>query len=198
MPLFQIDTTKPSKKFLQDILDNSDQILNEYNENKKDLYIYESAGCIGWWVTIPYRFGFTENSKYLPTISNILKTTLESTTLLTVMISDVIPDVPQAVHTEELPEGISRYHIPIKFNPNARLNILTDGEFKAYEWSDHNVFEFDEPEIPHYISCPGGGNRVVVMVDLFEGNIKDKQLNYIKQWYDNWEGGNNYHQVKTA
>ncbi len=198
MPLFPIDTTQPSKKFLQDILDNSSQVLKEYDNNKKDLYIYESAGCIGWWITIPYRFGLTENSKHLPSLIDILNTTKDKTNLLMVMISDVTPGIPQSPHTEELPEGISRYHIPIKYNPTARLNVLTNGEYKAYEWTDHNVFEFDEAGNPHYITCPGGDNRIVIMVDLFDGDITEQQLKDIEQWYVDWEDSVPYHQVKMA
>lgn len=196
MPLFPIDTSSPEKTFLQDILDNSEQILKEYDDNKKDLYIYESGGCIGWWVTLAYRFGLIENSKYLPSLINILNSSKDETHVLMVMISDVISNVPQTPHTEELPDGITRYHVPVKYNPNARLNVLTEGIYKPYKWGKNNVFEFDEAHIPHYISCVGDdGNRIVIMVDIFEGSLSDKKLKEITQWYDEWEGSVNYHKV---
>ena len=196
MALVKFDASSEQYKFLQGILDNSEQILKEYNRNKHNLNIMETNHCLGWWITMPYRFGFEEESKQLPTLSDIL-TPIKN--LTTVMISDVNSNLPQGIHVEDLPKSVRRFHIPIKHNPNARLNVLEDNVWNAYEWNENDVFEFTNFYDPHYISCPGNaGNRIVVMVDLFEGDITDKQLNDIKQWYDNWETSVNYHQVKKA
>ena len=178
--------------FLQDILENSEQILKEYKDNQDKLSINETNQCLGWWVTIPYRFGLTEDSKYLPTLSKSISP-IENIT--TVMISEVHSNLPQGIHAEDLPEGVRRFHVPIKFNQNARLNVLENGSWVNYEWSPDSVFEFENFYDPHYISCPEGDNRIVIMIDVFDGDMTDEKLFELKKWYDTWESLVGYHQV---
>ena len=178
--------------FLQDILENSEQILKEYKDNQDKLSINETNQCLGWWVTIPYRFGLTEDSKYLPTLSKSISP-IENIT--TVMISEVHSNLPQGIHAEDLPEGVRRFHVPIKFNQNARLNVLENGSWVNYEWSPDSVFEFENFYDPHYISCPEGDNRIVIMIDVFDGDMTDEKLFELKKWYDTWESLVGYHQA---
>ena len=191
MALVKFDASSEQYKFLQDILENAEQILKEYEENKHKLNIVETDHCLGWWVSVPYRFGISEDSKYTPTLEGILN----SKQLTTVMISDVHSNLPQGIHAEELPEGIRRFHVPIKYNPNARLNVLENGNWESYEWSPDNVFEFENFYDQHFISCPKGGNRIVIMVDIFDKMVSPKILSEAEQWYTNWEQAVKYHKV---
>ncbi len=194
MALVKFDTSRQFN-FLQDLLENAEQILNEYEENKSKLYIYETPGCLGWWVTTPYRFGMSEDSKYLPTTSKILSSIKN---LTTVMISDVHSNLPQGIHAEGLPEGVRRFHVPIKFNQNARLNVLENGSWVNYEWSPDSVFEFENFYDRHYISCPEGDNRIVLMVDVFDGVVTEEMMDEIEKWYDAWISSVGYHKVELT
>jgi len=196
MSLIKLDTSKPENKFLQPFIENSEKILKEYEDNKSNLTIYESGYCIGWWLVLPYRQGEVEESKYFPTLKSIIDDLPEDITPVNFYISDVIPNLPQAPHNEDLPKGIQRYHIPLKHNPNARLNVLKDDCWFQYQWEEKSVFQFLDFENIHYISSDGGGeNRIVIMLDVFKGDVTEQQLADAKQWYDNWESVGNFHTV---
>ena len=194
MPLIKIDRFDTFKYFLQEIIINKEKILEEYNTNKSKFHIYETKNCLGWWITIPYRFGFVEGSKYLPTLSKIISSV--ENVMTTVMISDVKSNLPQGVHAEDIPNGIRRFHIPIKHNPNAKLNVFENNNWNSYEWEENSAFEFINYQDQHYISCDGNyGNRIIVMVDIFDYNINDNQLASVKKWYDEWEKTAEFYKV---
>ena len=185
MPLVKFDTSPEQYNFLQELLDNAEQIVEEYDDNKHKLKVHETPNCVGWHQTSPYRFGFGGGYEHLPILSKIISSALPKASILVVMISEVVSNLPQGVHQEEIPHGVRRFHIPIKYNPNARLNVLEYSKWNQYEWDDHNVFEFLNFNDPHYISCPGNdGNRIVLLIDVCDKNLSNQQLIEIKKWYD--------------
>jgi hypothetical protein len=150
------------------------EILKEFNNSSIEIMkepwgfapIYDILGMV------------KNNVSEFKTISDNINSTTDYT-ISSMGISIVNPGNIPAPHFDHHPtDGFKRYHLPLQLTDTSVLCVQENSEWKEHTWELGNWMHFSGTNYLHYPlnEDKNGISRIILLVDVFEGVISDKDL----------------------
>ena len=163
-------------KFFENLSENYKEVLDEFLKSDVEMMPYP-------WPSVPLYniLNIIENHlDKFPTISENLKY-VDGYTIVSIGVSILNYTCKSSPHKDLHPTdgNFKRFHLPLQLTDTSFMYIQEDdGEYKKYSWELGKWSQFTAIDKTHYPlnEDKDGVDRILLMVDLFEGEVSDKDV----------------------
>ena len=160
-------------EFFRILSDNYKEILNEFLTSDIELMPFP-------WRAAPLYNILNVMGNHLdkfPTISDNMKF-VDGYTIVSIGIGLLNKDDSPAPHVDLHPSNgnFKRYHLPLQLTDTSFMYIQEDGECKKYRWELGKWMLFTGIDKIHHPLNGEEKDRIVLVVDTFEGDVCDKDI----------------------
>ena len=171
MPVNKLDLSKESNSWLNALVCDSQNIINEYETLIKDTEYVEHFYLDNWKLLPIYSFelGLHKEIKYFPHIKKFIENIPKELTLMAITFS-IIGYGDTAFHAEKWTnfDGFHRIHFPLRDVGDSSLFVKEDdGDVHEYGYDVGNLYEFENPYNTHKPrnNNKSRKNRIFIMFD---------------------------------